>query len=516
MEFAAAGKELWPIELQARIARPQIGVVTHVGSDHLSVFRSIEAVAEEKGKLVAALPTGGTAVLNADDPLVLAMRSRCAGRVITYGLSKNAMFRAEDIQSRWPDRLSFTLLCDGQSLSVRTQLCGTHWVHSVLAALSVAHLLGVPLQLAADTIERVPPFPGRMSPVTTVDNITFIRDDQKAPLWTIPSSLDFMRHAAAKRKIVVMGTISDFPGNPARIYPRVARQALEVADHVMFVGRNSSKCLPVKRDDDDSLLRAFVSTDHLLRFLNGFLQPGDLVLLKGSERADELVRIVDAWKYEIQTSNSHAAGQSQGISTCNGTSDSEPRHPAAANHPGVSAVIVGLGNPGSKYERTLHNVGRSTIDVLAESLQAQWYDEDFGLLARVLLNGHPVFLVKPACYLNDTGPLLLRISQRIGFSAENLVLIQDDVDLPFGVLRNRMRGSSGGHNGVQSIIEAFQSEQIRRIKIGVGRPHDDTPIGKYLLRPVDASQRAKVEAACRGAANRALQIINSRPERETN
>ncbi len=136
-------------------------------------------------------------MLNADDPRVLEMRNRCVGRVITYGLSPAAMMRA----SAWPQRLSFTALYEGQTIDVATQLCGTHWVPNVLAALVVGTVLGIPLTTAAAAIARVPPVDGRMCPVTTPEGITFIRDDQKAPLWTIPASLEFLRQATAKRKV---------------------------------------------------------------------------------------------------------------------------------------------------------------------------------------------------------------------------------------------------------------------------------------------------------------------------
>src|SRR3546814_17218271 len=89
-----------------RLVRPSIGVVTTIGDDHHKAFGSREAIAAERGKLIAALPAEGTAVLNADDPLVWAMRQRCKGRVIRYGLGEGADLPARAIRSRWPERLS--------------------------------------------------------------------------------------------------------------------------------------------------------------------------------------------------------------------------------------------------------------------------------------------------------------------------------------------------------------------------------------------------------------------------
>jgi UDP-N-acetylmuramoyl-tripeptide--D-alanyl-D-alanine ligase len=129
---AAIGGKRIALERPLSLVRPRIGVVTNIGTDHLSAFGSVEEIAAEKGKLVAVLPEAGTAILNADDPNVLAMGSRCRGRIVTYGLALGATIRAENVSCHWPDRLSFDVLYDGQREMVRTQLCGTHWVHASL------------------------------------------------------------------------------------------------------------------------------------------------------------------------------------------------------------------------------------------------------------------------------------------------------------------------------------------------------------------------------------------------
>ncbi len=137
-EISAAGKGgRIPLEGPLGLVKPQIGVITTIGTDHAKAFGTLEATAAHKGKLIAALPPYGTAVLNADDAHVLAMQARCSGRIITYGRASNATVRAENISSRWPERLSFTVFANGQSHAVQTQLCGEHWVSRVLAALAV-------------------------------------------------------------------------------------------------------------------------------------------------------------------------------------------------------------------------------------------------------------------------------------------------------------------------------------------------------------------------------------------
>lgn len=281
-----------------RLLGPRIGIVTNVGSDHYKAFRGPDAVAAEKGKLVAALPAHGVAVLNADDPRVHAMASRCAGRVLTFGLGPGAEIRAEAVTSAWPERLSFRVIHGGQSLAVRTRLCGRHWTPAVLAAIATGLALDVPLADAVAAVGSVEPRRGRMSPVE-IGGVTFLRDDWKAPFWSLPAALELVREARASRKIVVIGTLSDYAGSTAPKYVAVARSALAVADHVFFVGGNAERCLRARRDAADGSLRAFPTVQAGADFLRRFLLPGDLVLLKGSIPADHLGRIALARRGEV-------------------------------------------------------------------------------------------------------------------------------------------------------------------------------------------------------------------------
>ena len=508
-EFTIGGLgETIPLEKQFNMFQPEMGVVTNVGDDHISAHGSREAIAAEKGKLIAALPQTGTAILNADDPLVLAMQSRCKGRTLTYGLSQDALLRVEDIRDDWPNRLSLTVLYEGESVRVHTQLCGAHLVPNVLAAMAVGQAMGVSLQSAATALASVAPVPGRMSPIESSDGVTFICDDVKATIWAIPAALDFMRRAKAKRKIVILGTLSDYLGKMKHAYTRVARQALEVADYVFFVGQWASLSLRAKRHADDHALQAFVTVDHLNGFLRGFLEPGDVVLLKGSWKIDRLSRIVSAWSQKPQclpAADSRELDHSVTPPVANGapilsTDD-------AGLEKGVTQLVVGLGNPGKRFEDTPHNVGYRALELLAESLQAKWAEEEVGGVARAQVQGHPVLLVKPGTEMNRIGPWMRQIADQAQLKAQDCVIIQDDRHLQPGVVRKRMNGSSGGHKGVQSIIAAFQSEEIRRIKIGVGLPTDGTPVARYVLTPFDTAQRDIVENACRQAATRVLDML---------
>lgn len=509
------GEEL-PLEKQFDMFKPQMGVVTTVGDDHISALGSREAIAAEKGKLIAALPKHGTAILNADDPLVLAMQSRCQGRILTYGLSPDAMLRAEDIRDDWPNRLSLTVRYEGESVRVQTQLCGAHLVPNVLAAMAVGQAMGVSLQSAAAALACMAPVPGRMYPFESPDGVTFICDHVKAPLWAIPAALDYMRRATAKRKIIILGTLSDYKGStPSTIYARVAREAMGVADYVFFVGRWASRSLRARRHPQDQTLQAFVTNDHINGFLSGFLEPGDLVLIKGS-KTDWLSRIVSAWTQKPQG----GSGEVHPVLDRSSTPTIVTAAPIGSAEGamlgnGVCQLVVGLGNPGKRFEQTPHNVGQRTLELLSETLQANWSEEDSGLVAMVQVQGQPVLLVKPATEMNHTGPWIRQLADRRKLKAQDCLIIQDDINLKPGVVRPRKNGSSGGHKGVQSIIAAFQSEDIRRVKIGVGVPSDGTPVSRYVLTPFEGAVRDSLENACRQAATRVVEMIKMQSTRNS-
>jgi UDP-N-acetylmuramoyl-tripeptide--D-alanyl-D-alanine ligase len=274
----------------ARVVRPEVAAVTRIGSDHYKTFRSLEATAAEKRRLLEHVVAGGTAVLNADDPHVLAMREGFPEGVLTFGCSPDVDLRALDVRAAWPERLSFTLHHREQSLPVRTLLCGKHWVPSVLAALGVTLALGVPLEQSVPALADVPPLPSRMSPIFR-QGVTFILDDVKAPRWALGSAFAFLAEARAERKVAVLGTISDYPGASSQVYARTAEQAAAVADEVVFVGPNSRHALKA-RGHGERGLSAWATLPEAKRYLEATLRAGDLVLVKGSQKADGLASLI--------------------------------------------------------------------------------------------------------------------------------------------------------------------------------------------------------------------------------
>ncbi|MBP1967217.1 aminoacyl-tRNA hydrolase [Paenibacillus aceris] len=144
--------------------------------------------------------------------------------------------------------------------------------------------------------------------------------------------------------------------------------------------------------------------------------------------------------------------------------------------------FIGLGNPGKQYEMNRHNVGFMAIDRFA----AKWGINSFqskgkGLLGEGNVNGTKVFLLKPMTYMNLSGESMRAILDFYKAKVEDVVIIYDDMDTPFGQIRLRYQGSAGGHNGIKSIIQHAGTQSFNRIRVGVNRPAPGYNIADYVL-----------------------------------
>ncbi|MGA7457694.1 MAG: Mur ligase family protein [Methyloceanibacter sp.] len=164
-----------------RLLRPLIGVVTTIGTDHFSNYRSPEAIAQEKGLLMESLPESGVAILNIDNPLIADMAERTRARLLTFGRSPEAVLRAVDVSSVWPDRLSMQVTYGGETVRVETKLVGEHWLTSVLAAIGIGLACGVDLKTCAEIVKRADPVFGRYTVHVRADGASYVLDSHKAP-----------------------------------------------------------------------------------------------------------------------------------------------------------------------------------------------------------------------------------------------------------------------------------------------------------------------------------------------
>jgi PTH1 family peptidyl-tRNA hydrolase len=170
---------------------------------------------------------------------------------------------------------------------------------------------------------------------------------------------------------------------------------------------------------------------------------------------------------------------------------------------GVSLkVVVGLGNPGSRYQGTRHNVGFAVIDELAKSPHASRFQSRFQAQVAELMEGNQkVLLVKPETFMNLSGRAVRQIIDFYQLPLESLLIVCDDINLPLGKLRARARGSHGGHNGLRDIQNHLSTTEYARLRIGVDAPRDEAI--DHVLSRFSPSERPQIEEA----VERAVQAV---------
>ncbi len=183
--------------------------------------------------------------------------------------------------------------------------------------------------------------------------------------------------------------------------------------------------------------------------------------------------------------------------------------------PGVSWIIVGLGNSGDRYEHTRHNVGFDTVDALADSLDIPVQRLKFKALTNTAtIAGEKVLLMKPVTFMNLSGEAVEPAAAFYKVPADHILVISDEVALPPGKLRIRKGGSAGGHNGLKNIIAHLHTDQFPRIRIGVGeKPHPDYDMADWVLGRPQGEDRKLVDDAIARAAQAIQCYIQEGPDR---
>ncbi len=164
-------------------------------------------------------------------------------------------------------------------------------------------------------------------------------------------------------------------------------------------------------------------------------------------------------------------------------------------------VVVGLGNPGSEYAHTRHNLGFRVVDLLAERLKGTWSESAWYFFCRTAKGPEPLLLVKPTTYMNRSGIAVAHVLERFEACIEDVLVVVDDVHLSLGRIRLRRGGSDGGHNGLGSIIDCIGSTAFPRLRAGVGAPTEDADRIEHVLNPFEAGELETVETVIREAAN---------------
>ena len=169
-------------------------------------------------------------------------------------------------------------------------------------------------------------------------------------------------------------------------------------------------------------------------------------------------------------------------------------------------LIVGLGNPGKKYEHTRHNMGFDVVDLFSELSQIDIDKESFkGLVGRGKVFDEDVFLLKPQTFMNLSGESVREIVSYFKIPLEDIIVVYDDMALAPGKIRLRPGGSSGGHKGIQNIIDNLGSQEIKRIRVGIGEPTYDTI--DYVLSKPTKEERVFIDEAIVNSANAIKDIL---------
>ena len=177
-------------------------------------------------------------------------------------------------------------------------------------------------------------------------------------------------------------------------------------------------------------------------------------------------------------------------------------------------LIVGLGNPGKKYSGTRHNLGFWVIDRIAAqrniSVGRQTCD---ALVGEGMVDGKEIVLVKPQTFMNRCGSAVAELGREYGVGADSLVVINDDLDLPFGRIRIRPSGGAGGHRGLISIMESLAGAQFQRVRVGIGRPPSGMDPADYVLEPFSEPEREQLSELVDRAAESVICLVLHGPER---
>lgn len=148
-------------------------------------------------------------------------------------------------------------------------------------------------------------------------------------------------------------------------------------------------------------------------------------------------------------------------------------------------TLVGLGNPGPTFFYTPHNIGFLILDKIAETYGSSWQEDHNMLLANVIINDKKIVLVKPQTFMNNSGEILKFLNKR-GIKQENLFVIHDEIDFPFGKIAIKIGGSARGHNGLRSLI-AHGGDNFVRLRCGVGRPDNPAEVGNFVTKKFQES-----------------------------
>jgi UDP-N-acetylmuramoyl-tripeptide--D-alanyl-D-alanine ligase len=287
------------LALIADIARPKIGVVVNVHPVHLERMGTIERIAQSKGELVEAIPEDGVAILNGDDPLVRAMASKSKGRVLTYGLDRRNDISVSGLVTLGLEGSEFWVHIEGERYYIKVPMIGGHAVELALAAIAVGHSLGMHIS------EMLPGFADASTQIRLIvmagpNGSRIIDDTYNASTPSVLSAISLLEEVGDGRKIAVLGDMREL-GDVSEIeHRKVGRRVAGVVDRLFtygelarIIGEEAHQTASIEGRELQVDSFGADETERLIETLRETLQPGDMLLLKGS-RGLEMEHIVSA------------------------------------------------------------------------------------------------------------------------------------------------------------------------------------------------------------------------------
>lgn len=271
------------IALLADLAPPEVAVVTVVAPAHLAAFGDLDGVAREKGQLVERLPRDGLAILNADDPRVMAMAERTSARCLTFGLERPADYGAEAIHLG-RDGTTFVLRTGAEVAQMRIPWLGRHFVRAALVAVAVAQHFGLPLEVIADRLASLPAIPGRLNPLPGKGGSLILDDSYNASPAAVKAGLDVLAVLPAGKRIAVLGTMAELGAVSEAAHREVGRHAAGIVDYLVTRGQEAALIAEEARLAGlapDRIAVTFTADDAVAAVLP-HLSPETVVLAKGS------------------------------------------------------------------------------------------------------------------------------------------------------------------------------------------------------------------------------------------
>ena len=173
-------------------------------------------------------------------------------------------------------------------------------------------------------------------------------------------------------------------------------------------------------------------------------------------------------------------------------------------------LIVGLGNPGNRYQQTRHNIGFMVLEAIAARWAVDIKQKSFeALWNRGKVAGANVLLAMPQTYMNLSGNAVRSLQAYFKVDTGNVIVIHDDLDLPFGAMRLKAGGGDAGHKGLKSIVNCLGSADFTRVRMGIGKPADRTPVEDYVLQKFNPDESARLQEIIQSASEAAADIIQS-------